>query len=195
MTSVVAERLLTEDEFLALPEDPEGRKLELLDGRVVALPQAGEEHNDCAIHIFLALTGFVMPRGLGTARMDVGFKLRVNPDRIVAPDVAFVDPLPGNRDRTRTIPRAPVLAVEVKSPEDRERDLREKTAEYLAAGSRRVWVVRPRPQTVTIHLPDGESRVLTVRDTLTSDDAGLTAPGFELPVASIFLPLGESARP
>jgi Uma2 family endonuclease len=186
--TTLAERLLSEDEFLALPEDPEGRKLELLDGRVVCMSQPGEEHSIVGNNIYDAIKEFVRPKRLGQVRVDVGFKLRSAPDRIVNPDVAFVaaDRLDPARDRTKAIPGAPSLAVEVVSPTDRDADVAGKVLEYIAAGTARVWVVRPTSQTVTVHRPDSTARTYHAGEALGSDEAGLAAEGFSLPVGSIF---------
>jgi Uma2 family endonuclease len=186
--STVAERLLTEEEFLALPEDPEGRKLELLDGKVVRMSQPGEEHARVARNLFLFLLSFARAHRLGEVFFDLGFRLRADPDRIVNPDVAMVAPgsLRPDRDRTRTIPGPPALAVEVVSPTDRDRDIADKVLEYLEAGAQRVWVVRPTTRTVTVHRPDNTARTFHASETLTSDDAGFAIEGFALPVADVF---------
>ena len=59
-------------------------------------------------------------------------------------------------------------------------------AEYLAAGTRLVWVVDPRPRTVTAYPADGPPRRYGERDTL---DAGAVLPGFTVPVAELFADL------
>lgn len=83
-------------------------------------------------------------------------------------------------------PVAPNLAVEVKSADDTNAELLGKVAEYLDAGSHRVWVVRPEQQTVTVFSADGDVRTLRVGDALTSADAGFAVEGFALAVAEIF---------
>lgn len=188
MATATTERLLTEDEFLALPEDPAGRKLELYDGRVICMSQPGEEHSDIATNVYDAMRPFVQTHGLGRVRFDAGFKIRRDPDRIVNPDVAFVaaGALSPSRDRTKAIPGAPTLAVEVVSPTDRDREVADKVLEYLDAGSGRVWVVRPTTRTVTVHRPDNTARTYHADETLTSDEAGFAAEGFSLPVAEVF---------
>jgi Uma2 family endonuclease len=187
MTSI-AERLLTADEFQMLPDDPEGRKMELFDGRVVYMAHPGEEHSDCASSVVIPLSAFVADHRLGKVRFDVGYKIRVDPDRVVSPDASFVshDRLAPGRDRTKFFQTAPNLAVEVVSPNDLERDVSEKVEEYLEAGSERVWVIRPIPRTVTVHRPGGRADTYSGDDVLTSDEAGLAVEGFTLRVAAIF---------
>jgi Uma2 family endonuclease len=188
MTSLTAERLLTAEEFHALPDDPAGRKLELLDGRVIFVSQPGEQHADVAFRILLALHQFASANRLGKVRNDVGFQLRENPDRVVAPDVGFIanEQLSPVRDVEKHFTVPPTLAVEVVSPSDIDEDVFGKVIEYLAAGSQRVWVVRPGNRSVTVHSPDGTALTHIRSGTLTSEDAGFTAPGFELTLDQIF---------
>ena len=72
------------------------------------------------------------------------------------------------------------------SPNDRDQDVGAKVLEYLAAGSERVWVVRPESRTVTVYRADGSANIHREPDVLRSADAGFAADGFELRVADIF---------
>jgi Uma2 family endonuclease len=196
MATLTDERLLTEEEFLALPDDPLGRKMELFDGRVVYVPQPGELHARIARVVFLALLPFVTAHRLGELFFDVGFKIRSAPDRIVSPDVSFTSHaklVPG-RDRTKAIPGAPTLAVEVVSPNDIDADVDGKVLEYLEAGAARVWVVRPASRTVTVHRPDHTARTYLPGETLASDDAGFPVDGFSLAVADVFADVEAQSR-
>jgi len=76
--------------------------------------------------------------------------------------------------------------VEVTSPSDRDSEVHEKVLQYQRAGVPRVWVVQPGAQTVTVHLLDGTSREYGPGAVLTSDEAGFSEPGFEMPVDAIF---------
>ncbi|MFN0148720.1 MAG: Uma2 family endonuclease [Dehalococcoidia bacterium] len=107
---------------------------------------------------------------------------------MVNPDLAFVASgrLDPDRDRTKAVGLSPTLAVEVVSPNDRDRDVGAKVLEYLAAGSARVWVVRPESRTVTVYRADGSANIRYEQDLLTSDDAGFSVEGFQLLVAGVF---------
>lgn len=79
----------------------------------------------------------------------------------LVPDVAYVSferlprDLPSDaRERPRI---APDIATEIVSPGDSKRTLGEKIDLYLRHGSRVVIVVDPRPRTVVLHSPDGDS--------------------------------------
>jgi Uma2 family endonuclease len=80
-------------------------------------------------------------------------------------------------------PEAPDLAVEVVSPSDRTGEIYEKVGSWLSAGTREVWIVNPRSETVTTHASDGTVKVLGPHDTL---DGGDVLPGFSHRVADIF---------
>jgi Uma2 family endonuclease len=79
----------------------------------------------------------------------------------LVPDVAYVSferlprDLPSDaRERPRI---APDIATEIVSAGDSKRTLEEKIDLYLRHGSRVVIVVDPRPRTVALHTPDGDS--------------------------------------
>jgi Uma2 family endonuclease len=57
------------------------------------------------------------------------------------PDVCLVD---SSQPRGRVIRYAPLLCVEILSPEDRMGDILEKVAEYAALGVADIWVIDPR---------------------------------------------------
>jgi len=73
--------------------------------------------------------------------------------------------------------------VEVVSPAETDHQVQDKVMEYLAHGTRLVWVVRPRQRTVTVYRPDGSARVLGETDALDGEDV---VPGFRLPLRTLF---------
>lgn len=181
-------RLLTADEFLYLPDDPSGGKMELLDGEVVVMAPPGEEHGETAGEVYSALRGFVRPRKLGRVLVESGFVIRHGPDRVLGPDVAFIaeGSQPADRDRRKFSPEPPTLAVEVVSPGDIDAEVAAKVQEYLDAGTARVWVVRPQLKSVTVHRPGGDAHTYGANDHLSSDDAAFSVEGFDLHVGSLF---------
>src|SRR6185503_16058612 len=132
--------------FLHLPDDPSGGKMELLDGEVVVMAPVGNDHGRIQIRLGLALDPFTVSRRLGEVVAESGFVIRRRPDRVLAPDVAFIaeGSQPSDRDRSKFLPGPPTLAVEVVSRGDIDADVAAKVQEYLEAGTARVWVVRPR---------------------------------------------------
>lgn len=174
---------------MRLPDADHGGKMELVDGVVRIMSPVGLEHGEVADIIHDALRTFARRHKLGRATQETGFRLRRRPDRVLAPDVSVL--FNARRPKTRAgresfVEGAPDLAVEVVSPSDKQKDILEKVGQYLDAATPRVWLVRPRNQTVTVYRPDGGVVTYRAGDTLTSDDAGLPVDGFRLHVADIF---------
>ena len=188
MGVTTSEKLLTAEEFALLPEPLEGGKMELVKGRICMAPPVGEEHGQRALDIGAELRRFSKTHRLGTVLVETGFRLSRDPDTVRAPDVAFVaeSRLDPARDRTRYLEGPPDLAVEVVSPGDRDREVQEKLSAYFAAGTPRVWVVRPDQRTVTVHRPGGDGHTYGIDDTLTSADAGFAVAGFDLALRELF---------
>ena len=179
-----AERLITVDEFVALPDPPQGGKMELVDGKVVTMPPVGREHGVLVGRLSRALSGFSDDGEFG---VGAGFRLFPDRDLVRAPDVHWVasERLPEFSDEG-FYDSFPDLAVEVVSPDDRDSEVSEKVHEYLAAGTRRVWVVRPKTKSVTVHRPDGSAQTYTGDSALTSADAGFPLDGFSLELTDLF---------
>ena len=187
MTTPIAEKLLTAEEFARL-SDPPGVRTELVRGRVIEMPPARTGHGRRGARIDRALFAFASLHGLGDTSGEGGYLLGRNPDTVRAPDAAFISngriPAGGISDDAY-IKGAPNLAVEVVSDSDREADVAEKVRDWLQAGAARVWEVRPRTRTVTVHRPGSPPRTLGDGDTLTSDDASFAVEGFEFLVDTI----------
>jgi Uma2 family endonuclease len=86
-------------------------------------------------------------------------------------------------DETTLLEGAPVLAVEILSPSDKEQEINEKIYEYLAAGVALVWIVDPHFRTVRVHHLRAEPELFNGRQELSGDPH---LPEFRVAVASIF---------
>jgi Uma2 family endonuclease len=108
----------------------------------------------------------------------------VSSKSVRAPDAAFVTRERAERfaDREKYFEGAPDLAAEVVSPGDSGREVAEKVGDYLAAGTRLVWVIDPRRRTVTVHRPGADPQTLGPDDLL---EGGDLLPGFALPVSRL----------
>ncbi len=177
-------RLLTLEQFEMIYWPEDGRKRELVCGEVVEEPMPGGPHTWIVGNIYRLLFAFVSQQRLGVVFVDgMRYVLSYNAPTERVPDVSFVA-----RDRVAlpfppVWPFAPDLAVEVVSPSDRMEAVHAKMENYLASGTRLVWLVWPDTQTVTVHAPDAETRTRTANDTL---DGGEVLPGFAVPVAELF---------
>ena len=180
--------LLTADEFYRLYGHKDGR-YELVDGEVVEMVPPNWEHGGVALNIGSAMLIFVRRNSLGAVRVESGYRISTGPDTVRGPDVSFVaaSRVPADVSDISSFPGAPDIAVEVVSPSNTATDVARKVAEYLAAGSQRVWVVysatRTASRRVIIHHAD--SKVITYAgDDVIADEELL--PGFSLPLAEIF---------
>jgi Uma2 family endonuclease len=177
-------RLLRVDDLYAMPED--GRRYELQGGIVVCEPLPGFRHGWVVANVAGVLRQHVAGRDVGVVLAgDSGFILGRDPDTVRGPDVAFV-----SRERidragrpVRAFPGAPDLAVEVLSPTNTAEAIHAKVADYLAAGTRLVWIVDPDRETVTVH------RSLLAPQVLGRDeeiDGQSVVPGLRARVAAFF---------
>ena len=176
--------LFTAEELTCLPAD--GRRLELVKGKLYEMAPAGGRHGRVAMRIGTLLNAYVESTGLGQVfAAETGFILQRNPDTVRAPDAAFVAQgrMPPGETPDGYLALAPDLAVEVISPTDRPRDIREKVADWLNAGTRLVWVIYPSSRTVAVHRPPGTVEELEEADTLDGADV---VPGFTCVLGELF---------
>lgn len=178
-------QLMTADELLKLPR---GRfRYELIKGELRTMSPAGQEHGAVIMNLAAPLATHVKAHKLGFVfGAETGFKLAINPDTVRAPDIAFI--ARARIEREGILKGygvgAPDLAVEVLSPGDTAEEVEEKTAEWLAAGARAVWIVSPKRRTVTVHRSQKDIKILTEQDELDGADV---VPGFRCRVAEIFV--------
>lgn len=176
--------LLTADEFYEFCCHNDGR-YELVDGRVVELAPANEEHGEVALNIGTEFNLYSRQHGIGRGGVEIGYRLRQNPDVVRGPDVSFNvrSRVEGERPLRTFVSGAPDIAVEVFSPSNTEAEMARKVAEYLAAGSRRVWVTYTSNRSVTVHRDDGATITYTGDEVITDEEL---LPGFSLPLSEIF---------
>lgn len=180
----VEPRLMTAEEFLALPDD--GMRHELVNGEVRTMSPSRPKHGRIAGAIHTHLGVFVRTDRVGEVfAADPAFRL--GPYLVRAPDVAFVrtDRLP--EDDPSAFDGAPDLAVEVVSPGDTASEIQEKVEQWLSAGALAVWVVYPAGPRLALHRPDGTSRTLGPDDAV---DGGDALPGFRIRLRDLVDPYG-----
>ncbi len=178
-------QLLTAEDLWEMPEVP-GKRFELVNGELVEMPGTGGVHGLLVGVVYSLLRTFVRERNLGVVFGDgTSYVLRHDPALVRIPDVSFVarDRIPADGIPVGFIPFAPDLAVEIVSPFDRPGEVQAKVGEYLAAGTRLVWVLWPRSRAVTVHAAGGTTRELGEADEL---DGGEVLPGFRVRVADLF---------
>ena len=112
--------------------------------------------------------------------------LRLVPGLVRIPDVSFLARGKLARDQrggARIPSVAADLAVEVMSKSNTTAEIARKIAEYFAAGTRLVWIVNPKTQTVRVHTSPRKSVTFGIDDVLNGGDV---LPGLKIPVRDIF---------
>ena len=165
---MVTTKLMTAEELEAMPEDP--FRYDLIRGELRRMSPTGFAHLRVAGNAIGHLHPCVAPRSLGVVGGEGGFVLALDPDTVLAPDIAFVrtERLPTDEQGFARL--APDIAGEVVSPSDTAAEIEEKVQEYLATGVPLVWVLRPNQRTVRVRKPDGTDRLLTEADDLDGGD-------------------------
>ena len=172
---VSASALLTAEEVerISIP----GKVTELIRGHLVVHEPPGTWHGAISAKLTYLLVDFVRHQGLGLVfGQDTGFKIGSDPDTVRAPDVAFVA-----RERVGVIRQrgyaelAPDLLAEILSPDDRPGEVLAKVADWLAAGTKIVWVVDPERREARVYRQDGSLTVVRGDDSLDGEDV---LPGF-----------------
>jgi Uma2 family endonuclease len=164
--------------------EKERRLCELVDGILVEKTVgAYESYLACLLAQFIG--PFVRSNDLGIVLGADGM-MRLFPGLVRIPDVSFISwsQLPSRKFPRQPILRlAPVLAVEVLSPGNTEREMSRKLQEYFDGGARQVWYLDPSARTMTVYKSPATYTVHGESDTL---DGGDILPGFSLPLAQLF---------
>lgn len=157
----------------------DGRLFELIEGRMVfKMPDA--KHSDAQSLLCTHLGKYFLNKPIGRVRTE--FEHRLWPDNPYEgrlPDLSVILNESLEREE-RYATRAPDLAIEIVSYDDRWTKLYEKAELYLAKGSRVVWIVDPYRKGVMIITAAGqrwENERLTCPELL---------PGLSLSMVEIF---------
>jgi Uma2 family endonuclease len=179
------ETLLTAEEFGSMPDD--GRRTELVRGRIVELPPPKRRHAKALQRISQFLGNFVDAHDLGHVLSgDGGIITERNPDTVRGADVAYFSfgrlPRGDVSDDYAVIP--PELVFEIRSTSDRWREIEEKVAEYHLAGVRVVCVLDSEPKMAHLYYPSQPKLTLGPDEELTFPEL---LPGFRVLVRSLFV--------
>ena len=177
-------KLLTADDLLRLYG--QGVRGELIRGELHETMSTGINHGRTVTKTVIQLGSFIEPRQLGTlVASDTGIWLERDPDTVREPDIAFIsdEKMPLDADIPGYSEVVPDLVMEIRSPSDSQREIREKALMWLSFGVRLVWVAHTDTRTVDVYDSDGSVLTLTEDDNL---DGGEVLPGFACPVRDIF---------
>jgi Uma2 family endonuclease len=176
--------LLTVEDYLAL-EEPAGTRYELSEGELIVTPSPNFFHNEIRDELNSRLRSFVKARALGAVVGEMDFKLLG--ETVRRPDVAFISDsrLLGIDLEKVPLPIAPDLAIEVVSKNDRADDLLLKVSQYLAAGTKALWLFYPNTRQAYRYIPgklEPEVRSASAGHKFEEPES---LHGFKLPLADI----------
>ena len=182
MTTIT--KLLTADDFLAMPDD--GKNYELVKGELVEMPSPGFMHEFVTAQFISNFNYFVRRNNLGIVVGGPGIYIERGPDTVRAPDCAFVSheritaPLP---DRGYVFGLIPDLAVEVVSPDYPTAGAQARARMWLDAGVRLALLAYIATREIVAYGEDGTVRRFGSGDVF---DCEPVLSGFTCPVADIF---------
>ena len=162
---------MTAEEFATRP-DP-GYPEELVQGRIVSMPPATPRHGKVCGETHFILRSHAGPHDLGhVLSNDSGVVTGRDPDTVRGADISFYSyaKIPKGKFPRGYLNIVPDLVVEVRSDDDRWRDILAKVHEYLDAGVKVVIVLDPDPERAHIFRPDQAPRDLGPDDELTVPD-------------------------
>ena len=181
--ATVAKKLLTAEEFAALPPPEDGSLQELVCGEVITMSPPKALHGICCSKVDRRLGNFIEEHDLGViASHDTGILIRNDPDTVRGPDIAF-----WKKERWPGIPQTyveipPDLVVEVVSPNDIFSRIQRKVREYLDREIGLVWIVDPENRELSVYRTGQQPRILAETETVTGEDV---LPGFTCRVADL----------
>ena len=115
---------------------------------------------------------------------EVGIYIRRDPDTVRGADIVFISKERLARCQSSSyLDVAPELVVEVRSPEDRWSEIREKVEEYFSIGVDRLWVLDPKSRCIFVYRSPAEVQRFEAGQTLTDEEL---LPGFRLSLAKLF---------
>jgi Uma2 family endonuclease len=149
----IATQKMTLAEFLAYDDGTENL-YELENGELISMPSESDRNQRIASFLFALFLGM----GIPSYRLRIGTELAVSGSRVSVrvPDLLLLSEELATEleNATRSIVMMdmspPLLAIEVVSPKQENRDYRYKRTEYAARGIAEYWIVDPIAQKVTI---------------------------------------------
>jgi Uma2 family endonuclease len=150
-TQPIAEPLISVEEYLSTGYEPD---CEYNEG-VIEERNLGEfEHSFLQIFLGTLFTNRIDEWGVFALTEQ---RVRLRPRRYVVPDLTV---LRMGTPREPILTRPPLITIEIKSPEDKLKNIARKSAEYLDFGIEHVWVIDPKTRTASRAVPGANGAVL-----------------------------------
>jgi Uma2 family endonuclease len=189
MSEAPTVKLMTSDDLFALPPSKKvDRWLFRGELRESKVTKRNPNHSLAVSNVTAMLVTWTKTQPKPRSRVYSGeayFRIRKDPETNVGIDVALSTPeqAAAVKKKSSFVDGAPILAVEVLSPNDKHQDVTNAIEEYLDCGVKQVWIIDPYMETVAVHRSGHEPEHYTKSQTLPGGD---DLPGFTCSVADIF---------
>ncbi|MDY6900911.1 MAG: Uma2 family endonuclease [Cyanobacteriota bacterium] len=177
---------LTDEQFWQLCQKNQEWKFErTASGELLIMSPTGGETGNRNIEIAYQLQGWSRKNNLGKAfDSSTGFKLPNGADR--SPDASWIriekwESLT-KEQRRKFLPLCPDFVIELRSPTDSLKKIREKMQEYIENGIRLGWLINVEAKQVEIYRPGKDVEILENPKTLSGEDV---LPGFLFDLTTI----------
>ena len=180
--NVATKALIKAEDLLAI-QSATGKNYELVRGELREVV-TGYRHGQVVTCIAFLLEGWRRETDAGDVLAEAGYTLERDPDTVRGPDISFVRKgrFPAGPPKRGFPEIAPDVAIEVRSPNDTWPERLQKTAEYLARGTRAVILVQP-DEFAEVHRPGQAPLRLGLDEPLPVEDV---LPGFHVKVSELF---------
>jgi Uma2 family endonuclease len=165
---------MTAAEFMALPEDPNKTRYELVHGEVVVSPSPNFSHAYVVTRLSTRLDTHASAHKLGVVVSDIDTPF--GPNDVRRPDVMFFSNARLHHIGEVNLEGPPDLCVEVLSPSNRHVDRGDKFELYRDAEVPFYWILDPMTKVVEAYRLEGKEYVPTVT---AKDDAVVRLPPFD----------------
>ena len=175
----------TEDDYLALEANSGNWMIELVDGRLEFPTMPNMIHQDIVKFLFALLDALVTDLKVGSVYFSP-LPVRLFRGTFREPDIAF---LKSHRIKDKTKPpEGADLVMEVVSPgkDARQRDLKDKRADYAKAKIPEYWIVDPETRTITVLTLSGRAYKVHGEFKAGEQAASKLLKGFKVAVTEVF---------
>ena len=172
----------SDEEYLWLT-DRCNRLVEFTDGYVQELPMPTFTHQAVLAFLYRLFHAYLDPRG-GVV-MFSALRMRIREGKFREPDLLLFRDRSDSRCQDRYWLGADLVA-EVVGPDDPDRDLVEKRADYAEARIPEYWIVDPRDETITVLVLQGDAYVEHGMYSSGDSAASPLLDGFAAAVAAVF---------
>lgn len=145
MTTLLEKKIFTYEDINSLPEG----WYEIIDGQRVDMTPTGFYHGDLESSLSEILRKHLKSKGY-VAVGEVGIVIKKSPLRLRAADVVYISKEKSPEKPMGMLEIPPDLIIEILSEDNTAKEINDKVKDYLSIGVKRVVLVDPFTETVTV---------------------------------------------